>query len=190
MKLKREAIPKDHEVQPLAPGAPAEDRVTCGACGLSWDDGIGTSYTPAPSGRCPFEYFHAPDPSAQPAPGPWRYDPVHEKVLDRDGEHIWSFEPASGPLAAAAPALRDALAAILKEANADPKRPVQCQDCGWIGRAEDLAPSDGPSDLGPGEAKPIGACPKCDWWFGPPLDLAGYGLLFQAQAALKAAGVV
>jgi hypothetical protein len=27
---------------------------------LSWDDSIPTSYTPAPSGRCPFEYFHEP----------------------------------------------------------------------------------------------------------------------------------
>jgi hypothetical protein len=31
---------------------------TCGHCGLTWDDSISTSYTPAPSGRCPFEYFH------------------------------------------------------------------------------------------------------------------------------------
>lgn len=31
---------------------------TCGACGRSWDDSLPTSWTPAPSGRCPFEYFH------------------------------------------------------------------------------------------------------------------------------------
>ncbi len=31
---------------------------TDGNCGLSWDDSIITSMTPAPSARCPFEYFH------------------------------------------------------------------------------------------------------------------------------------
>lgn len=34
------------------------DIMTCGTCGLSWDDGICTGWTPAPSGRCPFEPFH------------------------------------------------------------------------------------------------------------------------------------
>lgn len=31
---------------------------TCGTCLRSWDDSKPTSLTPAPSGRCPFEYFH------------------------------------------------------------------------------------------------------------------------------------
>lgn len=31
---------------------------TDGACGLSWDDDVVTGITPAPAGRCPFEYFH------------------------------------------------------------------------------------------------------------------------------------
>ena len=56
--MKRHTIPPDFPVQPLADGAPAKDRVTCNGCGLSWDDGVVTTYTPAPSGRCPFEYFH------------------------------------------------------------------------------------------------------------------------------------
>lgn len=34
---------------------------TDGACGLTWDDSIVTSMTPAPSGRCPFEAFHVYD---------------------------------------------------------------------------------------------------------------------------------
>lgn len=51
-------IPKDHPVQPLRPGDKAMDRATCGTCGLSWDDAIITSMTPAPSGRCPFGQFH------------------------------------------------------------------------------------------------------------------------------------
>lgn len=30
----------------------------CGQCGRSWDDDKPTRWTPAPSGRCPFEYMH------------------------------------------------------------------------------------------------------------------------------------
>ena len=52
-------VPADWPVQPLPVGAPmTEDVATCGECGRSWDDGVSTSMTPAPSGRCPFEYFH------------------------------------------------------------------------------------------------------------------------------------
>jgi hypothetical protein len=51
-------IPADFPVQPLAPGQTASSRLTCGCCGLSWDDAKSTSMTPVPSGRCPFEYFH------------------------------------------------------------------------------------------------------------------------------------
>ena len=58
MKKKHEPIPKDFAVQPLKPNQEAQDRCTCGYCGLSWDDAIPTSWTPAPSARCPFEYFH------------------------------------------------------------------------------------------------------------------------------------
>jgi hypothetical protein len=31
---------------------------TCGVCGRSWNDAAVSSWTPAPSGRCPFEYEH------------------------------------------------------------------------------------------------------------------------------------
>jgi hypothetical protein len=58
-------IPKTHPVQPLKQGtwewteaAARGTLITCGECGRSWDDGIPTGYTPAPSGRCPFESFH------------------------------------------------------------------------------------------------------------------------------------
>jgi hypothetical protein len=37
---------------------PDADIATCGACMRSWDDAVSTSWTPAPSGRCPFEYEH------------------------------------------------------------------------------------------------------------------------------------
>ena len=33
-------------------------KATDGSCGLSWDDSISTSMTPAPAARCPFEQFH------------------------------------------------------------------------------------------------------------------------------------
>lgn len=52
-------VPKDFPVKVLKPGEPAKDRATCGNCGRSWDDAIGTELTPAPSARCPFEYYHA-----------------------------------------------------------------------------------------------------------------------------------
>lgn len=51
-------VPADFPVRPLGPDDPATDRVTCGTCGRSWDDAIGTTWTPAPAARCPFEYFH------------------------------------------------------------------------------------------------------------------------------------
>ncbi len=51
-------VPDDFEVSVLDDDDEAEDRVTCGTCGRSWDDAIVTSMTPAPSARCPFEAFH------------------------------------------------------------------------------------------------------------------------------------
>lgn len=40
--------------------APAgfRDPCTCGTCGRTWDDAHGSTWTPTPSGRCPFEYWH------------------------------------------------------------------------------------------------------------------------------------
>lgn len=56
--LNHEPIPEDFPVQPLKEGESAKSKATCGHCGLSWDDSIPTAWTPAPSARCPFEYFH------------------------------------------------------------------------------------------------------------------------------------
>jgi hypothetical protein len=39
-------------------GKPIVDVATCGSCGRSWNDAAVSSWTPAPSGRCPFEYDH------------------------------------------------------------------------------------------------------------------------------------
>lgn len=54
-------VPPDFPVQPLTPDqiASATDPATCGTCGRTWDDAVGTEWTPAPSARCPFEYFHS-----------------------------------------------------------------------------------------------------------------------------------
>jgi hypothetical protein len=72
-KLDPAAIPASHPVQPVAPTSShgrdlmaAGSLATCGACGLAWDDGQATAYTPAPSGRCPFEAFHAETPARVP----------------------------------------------------------------------------------------------------------------------------
>lgn len=60
MKLKLSDIPREHPVKPLRAGQKAIEPVRCGTCGLRWDDGKCTAWTPTPSGRCPFEYFHKP----------------------------------------------------------------------------------------------------------------------------------
>lgn len=61
----RPAVPADYAVQPLVPDSTewakaemAGSLATCGECGRAWNDGISTSMTPAPAGRCPFEYYH------------------------------------------------------------------------------------------------------------------------------------
>lgn len=53
-----EPIPKDFPVQPLKADENPNGKTTCGHCQLSWDDDQHTTYTPVPSGRCPFEAFH------------------------------------------------------------------------------------------------------------------------------------
>lgn len=59
--MEPDEVPADFEVQPLttdAEVAAAVDPAICGYCGLIWDDGKSTGFTPTPGGRCPFEYFH------------------------------------------------------------------------------------------------------------------------------------
>lgn len=55
-------VPKDFPVRPIRRGSKAAQSATalaqCGTCHRLWDDAIPTSLTPAPSARCPFEYFH------------------------------------------------------------------------------------------------------------------------------------
>ena len=87
-----EPIPGDFPVQPLAEeddeddeegdDPPAWDRKTCGHCNLSWDDSASTTWTPAPAGRCPFEYFH-------------KY-PEEEKPVD-DTIHLAKADFGNGP---------------------------------------------------------------------------------------------
>lgn len=54
------SVPDDFPVRVLQPGDVAAVRAECGACGRAWDDAYVTQWTPAPAGRCPFEYFHMP----------------------------------------------------------------------------------------------------------------------------------
>jgi hypothetical protein len=53
-----EEIPDDFPVHELYDEDDATDRMSCGTCGREWDDAVPTGWTPTPSGRCPFEYFH------------------------------------------------------------------------------------------------------------------------------------
>lgn len=65
MKLTPKDIPADFPVRPLEPGELAVDLVTCGTCGLAWDDAVPTGWTPAPGARCPFEGFHPVEPEVR-----------------------------------------------------------------------------------------------------------------------------
>lgn len=60
-------VPEDFPVRPLtdATVATAGAVAECGECHLRWDDAISTTYTPAPSARCPFEGFHVSDDNAE-----------------------------------------------------------------------------------------------------------------------------
>lgn len=55
---KHEAIVTDGDVMLDDDGSPIRDIVTCGTCGKTWNDALISSWTPAPSGRCPYEYLH------------------------------------------------------------------------------------------------------------------------------------
>jgi len=55
--LEPDDIPASHPVRPLNPGDEGAS-AGCGQCGLWWDDEVSTSWTPVPSARCPFEYWH------------------------------------------------------------------------------------------------------------------------------------
>ena len=54
----RNRIFEDATTQDDGNGGVLVETATCGECGMSWNDALITSYTPAPSGRCPFEYVH------------------------------------------------------------------------------------------------------------------------------------
>jgi hypothetical protein len=80
-----EVIPDDYEVRPVDAAAPGSRITTDGYCGLSWDDAVVTSMTPAPSGRCPFEPFHV-------YPGNEEAD-AGEVVIGWNDEEIKNPEP-------------------------------------------------------------------------------------------------
>jgi hypothetical protein len=46
-------------VRYVAPWKPAPASfMRCNTCGRAWNDDKPTAWTPTPSGRCPFEYWH------------------------------------------------------------------------------------------------------------------------------------
>ena len=104
------AVPPYHPVRPFrnvtAPGVR-----TCGDCGLSWDDRVTTSMTPAPPWvRCPFEAFH------QYEKEPPEAD-ARATATAYNKRHGWGIEPA---VMLALEVLEDcnahSLAAVLMEA--------------------------------------------------------------------------
>lgn len=49
------------DIAPLVGHAPVVEIHQCGHCGRRWNDAAISSITPAPAGRCPFEYEHVYD---------------------------------------------------------------------------------------------------------------------------------
>ena len=61
MRVHKTPVPKDFPVRPLTRKRDKDRAKTlaqCLTCGRYWDDSKPTEWTPAPSARCPFEYFH------------------------------------------------------------------------------------------------------------------------------------
>lgn len=85
----KQRVPSDFPVKPLKRGDKAVDRATCGTCGRSWDDAIPTSYTPAPSARCPFEAFHDYDDSDDFDAAPATTQEPDDCEFDHQHPHEW-----------------------------------------------------------------------------------------------------
>lgn len=87
-------IPRDWPVRPIRhPNPHGLGLVTCGTCHLTWDDGVVTSLTPAPSARCPFEPFHEDgleDHEADPGPRTRTAEQVadHAGILQEDAQQL------------------------------------------------------------------------------------------------------
>lgn len=64
-------------------GRPIVEVATCGTCGRSWNDAAISSVTPAPSGRCPFEYDHD-EPEREPTPAEQIAAQLDARDLDAD----------------------------------------------------------------------------------------------------------
>jgi hypothetical protein len=76
-------------VRYVAAGKPAPDTFTrCGTCRRAWDDSKGTELTPAPSGRCPFEYWHRPAPDYTITPETYAGESVSGGST---GRHVLTF---------------------------------------------------------------------------------------------------
>lgn len=66
---------------------------TCPVCSKSWDDSVPTGWTPAPAGRCPWEYEH---PAANDAQGyPWAEKTASDlwsDLLVAVGDSEWLYD--------------------------------------------------------------------------------------------------
>lgn len=72
------------ELSPLDPRA-----TVCGVCGRGWDDSVASAWTPAPAGRCPFEYLH---PKSE-EPDPWANDAIQFPRFIAEAEEAGAFTP-------------------------------------------------------------------------------------------------
>ena len=75
-------------------GKVIENISTCGTCGRRWNDAMITGWTPAPSGRCPFEYWHGEKQTAKPAPSAQDNPTLKDAInwLRRSGEYPVTLE--------------------------------------------------------------------------------------------------
>lgn len=88
-------VPASHPVQPVEFMSPEYHEIRargalaqCGACSRMWDDGTPTSMTPTPSGRCPFEYYHADASPAEWSGSPDPDSPDTHWIDDATGERV------------------------------------------------------------------------------------------------------
>jgi hypothetical protein len=96
--LDPDEVPEDFPVVPYASRDDmpddAKDPAMCGSCELWWDDGISTQWTPAPSARCPFEYYHVYDDGYTAARKQAYGNPADARAADADDQVDPEFMPA------------------------------------------------------------------------------------------------
>jgi hypothetical protein len=69
-----------------------EGYTLCNTCGRAWNDTKGTSVTPAPSARCPFEYDHDSDRTVYLKMGSHRAADRVKRLLQRDIDWYYTWD--------------------------------------------------------------------------------------------------